>query len=101
MKCRGCGAGAQEFKDLIDLGEQAIIKFKNNPDEKDDYARLNLIKCDSCHLVQLENSVNPDRMFRDYHYLSGVNSSMRASLLDIIKHAESLIDLQPNDRVID
>jgi NDP-4-keto-2,6-dideoxyhexose 3-C-methyltransferase len=106
-KCRGCGTSFVSPDDaqsivLLDLWPpQAVIKFKNSPSEPDDLAPLMLIMCANCKLVQLSHSVEQDRMFRDYHYLSGMNASMRASLLDVVKHAESVVDLQPCDFVMD
>lgn len=100
MKCRGCERQAI-FQDGLELGNYAIVNFKDNPQEKDDYSSLDLVKCPHCGLVQLLQSVPPDRLYSTFHYLSGINQSMNDALFDIVKEIERTIDLRPNDIVCD
>ena len=93
--CRACD-GALE--DLIDFGEQYIINFGDKPSEK---APLVLTKCNSCHLVQLRHSVDPEFLFRHYYYKSGVNSTMRDHLRGIVEDVTKRVTLGRADIVVD
>lgn len=102
MRCRGCGL---EFTspETLRLGNQAIVKFKDSPEEKDDYSSLNLVECPDCDLVQLTESVPSERLYSQFHYLSGINQSMNDALFDIVKDVEkwSSPKLEPGDIVVD
>ena len=102
MKCRGCLEEllASPSKGL-DLGKLAVIKFKSSPEEMDDYADLLLTECQNCHLVQLSNTVTPERLFPEFQYLSGINQSINDALFDVVKDIESRVDLKPGDIVVD
>lgn len=93
--CRACD-GALE--DLIDFGEQYIINFGDKPSEK---APLVLTKCDSCHLVQLRHTVDPEYLFRTYYYKSGVNQTMRDHLKGIVEDVTKRVTLKEGDVVVD
>lgn len=102
MKCRSCSAN-QEPKE-INIGPRkglAVVKFKDKPDERDDYHSLDLWTCSNCNLVQLVETVPPGRLFSEFHYLSGVNQSMNDALFDIVKDVEKHVSLKPGDIVID
>ncbi|MGC1930125.1 MAG: methyltransferase domain-containing protein [Candidatus Nitrosopolaris sp.] len=83
------------------MGKFAVIKLKSSPEEKDDYADLLLIECQNCHLVQLSNTVPPERLFSEFHYLSGIDQSMNNAFFDVVKDVESRVDLKPGDIVVD
>lgn len=98
-RCRGCRK--DYLVKVLNLGVQAIVKFKQSPDEFDDYCPLVLVECQNCHLVQLLHSVSQSRLYDQFHYLSGINQSMNDALFDIVKHVEKTVNLKPGDMVID
>ena len=98
-RCRACG---RDFlTSVLNLGVQAIVRFKSSPEEKDDYSPLHLVRCEDCQLVQLLHTVPPERLFSQFHYLSGINQSMNEALFDIVKDVEKHIQLEPGDVVVD
>lgn len=97
--CFSCNG--KNFTEILNLGNQAVIQFKDNKDEPDDIAPLLLRECNNCKLVQLSHVVHRDRLFRNYWYRSGVNKSMRDALHDVVGHAEAQVQLDYDDWVID
>lgn len=99
-ECRGCGG--EIFNPVINLGNQFIVDFvKSEEDCQRGKAPLEVIRCDSCNLVQLKHTVNPDVLFKKFFYRSGINESMRWALRDIVKWAIPLVSLQQGDSVLD
>lgn len=97
-RCRGCGGSLDS---ILDLGPLAISTFPL-PGEGAERAPIHLCACASCRLVQLAESVDPDRIFRHYWYRSGVNEVMVAELSDIAQRAVRFVgDLEPGEVVID
>jgi len=93
----------------MDLGEQALSGiFPKNGEPDSPKAPLVLVKCDSSHnakacgLVQLKHSVSPDLMYiGSYGYRSGINSTMREHLHDIVRTTLKKVHLENNDIVLD
>ncbi len=103
--CRSCGSGSLD--EVLDLGTHAVSDFyeKVPPDEL--RAPLCLVQCGGCGLVQLTHSVSRDRLYKDYWYRSGLNSSMVKALKDVVDDAmgrvplkrlyDSVLDIGAND----
>jgi hypothetical protein len=70
---------------VLDLGDQALPRFPASAEESVPRAPLHLVRCATCGLLQLEHSVEPDLLFRDYWYRSSVNQSMREALRDLVQ----------------
>jgi NDP-4-keto-2,6-dideoxyhexose 3-C-methyltransferase len=64
-----------------------------------------LVKCvgvDVCGLVQLANSFPLDEMYgENYGYRSGLNPSMGGHLASKVRGIERLVDIRPDDLIID
>ena len=98
--CRICGE--EEFRPVLDLGEQCIGNaFHDATGESILCAPLRLVRCGSCSLVQLAHRVSTDLMYASYWYRSGVNQTMRDHLAGLAAQAQGLVDLEPGDVVID
>jgi NDP-4-keto-2,6-dideoxyhexose 3-C-methyltransferase len=83
--CRACQSPLQT---VLDLGVPALSGFPQDAVAADlPRAPLDLCRCTSCGLVQLRHTVEPDALFRQYWYHSGVNETMRAELADIVMEA--------------
>lgn len=98
--CRACGGGY--FTNLLDLGTQYIIDFvKDRNSENRGQAPLELMLCNSCHLVQLRHTVSADTMFRKFWYRSGTNEAMVKQLENIALSAMKRAPLDSGSKVLD
>ncbi len=98
-KCRSCGSA--KLIDIIHLGDQYVSDFVETS-ALGVKAPLALVLCQDCALVQLKHrGVDPDIMYRNYWYKSGINATMRNALKSIIRKAESLVQLKKSDVVLD
>lgn len=74
--CRACGS--TDLKLILDLGEQPLANnLTETPNADVAKYPLRLLRCERCTLGQLDTVVNPDLMFRDYAYRSGVSAGWR------------------------
>lgn len=72
--CRAC-SGENLFS-AIDFGELPIAnELLLSPERKIDRYPLHLRICRDCGLGQVADVVNPERIFRDYRYLSSMSST--------------------------
>jgi NDP-4-keto-2,6-dideoxyhexose 3-C-methyltransferase len=98
--CRICGS--KELTTVVKLGNQYVVDFVNSPAfVKKPIAPLELLMCESCTTVQLSASVNPDLMYKEFWYRSGISESMRASLQDIVNSSLLRAKLRTGDAVLD
>ncbi|MDE1854713.1 MAG: class I SAM-dependent methyltransferase [Candidatus Micrarchaeota archaeon] len=102
-RCRSCGSG--NLTDILSLGEQYMVNFVEDPNEKANSGPLDLVLCDAakggCGLLQLKHTFSRDLLYRKYWYRSGISSMMRVALADIVNKAEKLVELKKGDIVID
>lgn len=106
--CRICES--QSLTPVVDLGDQYISSnFAISADFPPVQRRipLQLVRCnpeldqDACGLVQLKHSVPGDLMYNAYGYRSGINQTMRDHLAGIVRAAQSMVDLNTDDIVVD
>ena len=98
--CRLC----QQTKliSILHLGEMKLSGVFPTPTEKIGGGPLELVYCDYCSLVQLRHSYDPAEMYgMNYGYKSSLNRSMLTHLYNKVKDLESLVNLAPNDIVLD
>lgn len=98
-KCRICEK--TDIAQLLDLGEQKIANGFHDRSEEQIGAPLNLIRCTSCGLVQLEHAVDTNLMYKKYWYRSGINQTMRDHLKSAVLKIMSFNVLKDDDIVID
>lgn len=82
QRCRNCNG---ELIDVLDLGYIHPSDFvlpgqQTYPPQE----RLILTGCEDCQLIQLKHTIDPDEMYRQYWYRSGINPSMVDALQDIV-----------------
>ena len=105
--CRICGNSQLDL--ILALGEMALTGFfPKTKSEEVPTGPLTLVKCreavssDSCGLVQLKETYNPDLMYgQNYGYRSGLNKSMVAHLHNKVKKALGYVTLNLDDVVVD
>lgn len=95
-RCRVCGSRALGL--VIDMGEQCLqgqFPLIGQPDPP--AFPLVLVRCEGgCGLVQLAHTVNPELMFREYGYRSGMTQTMRNHLHGIANEAVALLGRKPS-----
>lgn len=100
--CRICGSS--HLRSILSLGELGVSGFPEG-DEESVRAPLDLVLCErdagGCGLVQLRHTISPDLLYHHYWYRSVTNESMRRALAEITSRAEALVDLGPDDVVLD
>ena len=83
--CRFCGAPLQHS--FVDLGMSPLCESILSADELDGmepFYPLHVWVCGACFLVQLQEYVAPEHIFREYAYFSSYSSSW-------LKHAEDYV----------
>ncbi len=85
------------------MGEQALTGvFPASPEERISQGPLELMWCSSCTLLQLAHSYEPTEMYgANYGYRSGLNRSMSQHLTRKARGLQALVELVPNDVVLD
>ena len=90
--CRGC-LGQNLFSGL-DLGELPIAnELLRSREGSLDKFPLHLRVCPECGLGQVEDVVTPERIFRDYRYLSSMSTTF-------LQHAANFVSERMNEGVI-
>lgn len=99
--CRSCSDGILE--PVLSLGDQYLVNFVKNVDVNLPKSPLNLMRCSRCGLLQLEHTVDPELLYREFWYRSSVNQTMKDALQDVVKtgllyHHEGVwLDIGAND----
>lgn len=97
--CRSCDS--KKLTDIIHLGDHYVSDFVEDT-MLGVKAPLALVLCEDCSLVQLKyRGVDPDILYRNYWYKSGINATMRNALKALVRKAESIIPLKKHDVVVD
>src|SRR3984957_20339335 len=98
-----CRISQRPLVDVFDLGKLPISSFPppSDPEPKSHPVVLSL--CEKSGLVQLRNTVDPDEMYSQYWYMSGVNMSMKLALKSIVEEAtkRTRLPLTKGDVVVD
>jgi hypothetical protein len=91
--CRGC-LGNRLFS-ALDLGELPIAnELLTSPINEFERFPLHLSVCVDCGLGQVADVVTPERIFRDYRYLSSISSTF-------LKHASDYVEMLLTKKMFD
>jgi SAM-dependent methyltransferase len=86
FRCRGCGAF--DIAPVLALGRtplaNALVDPRDVADPEETFP-LNLVRCRQCTLVQIDETVPPERLFRHYAYFSSFSDTM-------VVHAKTIAD---------
>jgi len=98
-----CRVSQEPLIDVFDCGFVPISCFPLPSDPEPEHHPVVLSLCEKSGLVQLKHSVDPDEMYSQYWYMSGVNASMKIALKSIVDAAleRSRLPLESNDIVVD
>jgi 2-polyprenyl-3-methyl-5-hydroxy-6-metoxy-1,4-benzoquinol methylase len=96
-ECVCCGSSLTE---LLDWGK---LPLANNYNIKELYP-LKLNKCDNCFHLQLDEAVEPEILFKDYPYFSGISQTSLVYFKEIAElafrlfpDAQTVLDISAND----
>ena len=82
--CRSCGYA--ELQEVLSLGRTPLanaLLTAEQLNQREETYPLELVFCSRCSLVQLTESVSPEKLFREYVYFSSFSDTM-------LHHAEKL-----------
>lgn len=96
--CRLCNGN---FEDVISLGDIHLSTFLDTNENQPPKAPVDLVRCVNCNLLQLKHTVNPDVMYNQYWYQSGLNQSMVTALKDVVDRVKNKVALNNGDVVLD
>ena len=97
--CRICNS--TNLVDTIDLGEMHLTGvFVNKDQPLPIKSPLSLLFCNECKYLQIDKSVNPNLMYKEYWYRSGANNTMQSHLKGIYDEIINKINLD-NDSFIE
>src|SRR3989344_586542 len=102
FRCRSCQS--EELISIISFGNQYVSNFVSAEEENEKGIRvpLDLVLCNDCKLLQLKHNAPGEAMWGEqYWYKSGISSTIKADLKDIVEKAQRFIPLQKSDLVID
>lgn len=100
--CRACGR--LELEAFLDLGEQPLANgFLSMPEEFVAEKRYPLVvyRCANCSLIQLLDVITPDKLFRDYLYVTGTSETMARHNEEYAAAVVSAMRLGPDDLVVE
>lgn len=103
-KCRVCGSEVIRF---LSLGKTPLANsfLKEEQINKiEEFYPLEVGFCNKCSLVQLIHIVKPEKMFKNYVYVSSTSKTLRAhfeelakKIIKIIKNGSTIIEIGSND----
>src|SRR5947209_7142969 len=96
--CRACQS--LKLNEVLSLGTQYVSDFVTL-DGDSPQAPLEVVRCSNCGLVQLRHTFSRGRLYRHYWYKSGISSTMRNALADLVARACEIAKPTPGDLVVD
>ena len=95
IACRSCGRPDLEL--VLSLGRMPLANALLTADElnqPEPTYPLELAFCSNCSLVQITETVPPERLFRDYLYFSSFSDTM-------LRHAQAIVERVIDERGLD
>ncbi len=84
VTCRSCGGTS--LKPIVSLGNIPLANALLTQDELDqpeEQFPLDLVFCSNCSLVQITETVPPEKLFREYFYFSSFSDTILKSAHEI------------------
>ncbi|OLD12955.1 MAG: hypothetical protein AUI93_02015 [Crenarchaeota archaeon 13_1_40CM_3_52_10] len=97
-QCRLCHS--RKLVRILSLGNQHVSDFVTAMGDSP-RSPLDLVRCTRCNLVQLKHTFPRDSLYRHYWYRSGISSTMRKALEDIVVKACEVVHPGEGDIVVD
>jgi len=100
--CRLCGEPLRHV--VLDLGMSPLCQTQIKPeqlDQSEEFFPLRLRVCERCYLVQLAESVSPQRLFGDYPYFSSYVDALVESARRYCESVTGRFRLGKDSRVVE
>ena len=100
--CRSCGR--TDLRTILSLGQTPLANALLREDqlaEKEETFPLDLVFCPHCTLVQITETVSPEKLFREYFYLSSFSDTMLQHAADIALKMIKSHGLGPESLVVE
>ena len=100
--CRSCAAAG--LLPILDLGQTPLANALLTSDQIEQNEQkypLELVLCSNCTLVQITESVAPERLFREYFYLSSFSETMLRHAALLVEELIAANNLNANSLVIE
>lgn len=92
-RCRACGH--QNLQSILNLGNVPLSNaFLNSPNDPEERYPLELAFCPHCALVQITETIAPEKLFGEYLYFSSVSQTM-------LEHARDMANTLIVERKLD
>lgn len=96
--CRLCNS--TELISFFSTGNIYINDFPTTPTGHRGEAEMNLVRCNNCTLIQLDQTVDSEIYF-EYWYQSKLNKKIVNNLQDIVNEIKQEVSLEKDDWVLD
>jgi len=101
LKCRSCGfEGIKRFLELGNIPPVNAFISKEEIKNEKSYP-LNLAYCPICYLVQLEEIVSPEELFRNYLHLSAGSQANINHLKEVADYLGNKFNLNKDSKVLE
>lgn len=100
--CRACGGTS--LTKFLSLGPQPLANsFLRSIAEApaEPWFPLDVYLCNQCALVQLLDVIDPEVLFRDYVYMTGMSSTIAVHNVDYAARVSALLELGPGELVVE
>ena len=101
-RCRICKN--EKLKKILDLGEMPLANAfldKNQLSQREIFYPLRVVWCESCSLLQIDEIVPPEVLFKDYIYVSGTSEALRKHFEGLATEVVNNFKLNSESLVID
>lgn len=102
LACRSCGATG--LISILDLGKtplaNALLTTEQLAQDEEAFP-LELARCPNCTLVQITETVPPEKLFREYLYLSSFSETMLRHAADLAAEMIAARELGSNSLVVE
>lgn len=101
-RCRICEN--KRLKRILDLGEMPLANAfldRNHAGQKESFYPLRVVWCESCGLLQIDEIVPPEILFKDYVYVSGTSEALRKHFEGLARGVVNTLGLTNESLVID
>lgn len=101
-RCRICKN--EKLEKMLDLGEMPLANSfldKNQLSQREIFYPLRVVWCESCSLLQIDEIVPPEILFKDYIYVSGTSEALRKHFEGLATEVVNNFKLNSESLVID
>ncbi len=100
--CRICKN--QNLKKILSLGETPLANSllpKQELSKKEELFPLEILYCDNCHLCQLSYVVEPEKMFKNYVYVTSTTETFKKHFKEMAQELKDEFNLNEGSLAVD